>query len=257
MASVNDHESKLKRLWRSSLNDTDYNTLDIEARYHGYKGLTNAYSNDISCTDVLVYSPDWIVQKQYIIGSNGYYTEAVRTRHDGITWSKWRKSWMEGDRITNAVWNDYAEFFERGCETEVGDIIALNPNSEKEEYIKSWEGCTNCVGVHSDSYGMLIGGKESDGKDFLETNIDNYIPVGLVGRVKTKIIGCINKGDRVVPSHINGVGRKYNKNTDDIFSIIGMAVENKDTNEIGLVKVALGGGDKKLSSKRGDLSWLV
>lgn len=147
-------------------------------------------------------------------------------------------------QIFNAVWNDYAEFYERGEYTEPGDIIGLNPNSDKEEYIKA----TNpsmCVGVHSDEYGHLIGGEQApEGKDFVEYNMDKFIPVGLVGRVKTKIVGPISIGDKIVLSDIPGVGRKFIKGIDDSENIIGMAVENKTDESISRIRAHLrmGGG---------------
>ncbi|MFR4519739.1 MAG: hypothetical protein ACLT40_07260 [Fusobacterium sp.] len=152
-------------------------------------------------------------------------------------------------KVYNAVWNDYAEFYERGEHTEPGDIIGLNPNSDKEEYIKA----TNpsmCVGVHSDEYGHLIGGEQApEGKDFVEYNMDKFIPVGLVGRVKTKIVGPISIGDKIVLSDIPGVGRKFIKGIDDSENIIGMAVENKNDESISRIRAHLrmGGGELNLS----------
>lgn len=152
---------------------------------------------------------------------------------------------VSAKKVYNAVWNDYAEFYERGECTEPGDIIGLNPNSDKEEYIKA----TNpsmCVGVHSDEYGHLIGGEKApEGKDFVEYNMDKFIPVGLVGRVKTKIVGPISIGDKIVLSDIPGVGRKFIKGIDDSENIIGMAVENKTDESISRIRAHLrmGGGE--------------
>lgn len=66
---------------------------------------------------------------------------------------------IRGEKVYNTVWNDYAEFFERGCETEPGDIIALDETSNKEVYIKASKNSKVIVGVHSDTFGHLIGGK--------------------------------------------------------------------------------------------------
>ena len=43
---------------------------------------------------------------------------------------------ITGNRVFNAVWNDYAELFPRGEETSPGDIIVLDMNSDKEQYVK-------------------------------------------------------------------------------------------------------------------------
>lgn len=149
-------------------------------------------------------------------------------------------------KVYNAVWNDYAEFYPKGEETEAGDIIMLDINSKEEKYVKATEGSTTVVGVHSDTYGHLIGGEEApDGREFVEYNSKKYIPVGLVGRVYCKVIGKINKGDRIVVSEIAGVGRKFDSERDNVFQIVGMSVENKESLQIGKIKVnfrAGGGG---------------
>lgn len=146
-------------------------------------------------------------------------------------------------KVYNAVWNDYAEFYPKGEDTEPGDIIMLDINSKDEKYIKATEGSTTVVGVYSDTYGHLIGGEEAlDGREFVEYNSEKYIPVGLVGRVYCKVIGKINKGDRIVVSEIAGVGRKFDAEKDNVFQIVGMAVENKESLQIDKIKVNFRGG---------------
>ena len=140
---------------------------------------------------------------------------------------------ISNGRVYNSVFNDYAEFFEKGEETEVGDIIALDLNSDEEKYIKaSNDDCI--VGVHSDTYGHILGGEGS-----IEESMKSHIPVGLCGRVKTKIVGLISKGDKIVLSDIPGVGRKYNYATDKNKKIIGFAVESNKDENVKLVKVKL------------------
>lgn len=140
---------------------------------------------------------------------------------------------LSGGRVYNAVFNDYAEFFEKGEETEVGDIISLDLDSDEENYIKATN--DDCiVGVHSDTYGHILGGEGS-----IEESMKTHIPVGLCGRVKTKIVGFISKGDKIVLSDIPGVGRKYNYDTDKNKKIIGFAVESNKDEDIKLVKIKL------------------
>lgn len=137
-------------------------------------------------------------------------------------------------KVYNAIWNDYAEFFERGEETETGDIIALNLLSEKEQYIKASDENNCVVGVHSNEFAILIGGEETPkGIDYYTHNIKKFIPVGLMGRVKCKVIGKIKKGEEIGVSHIAGVGIKGQG--------VGIALENKDNEEIGLIRILLKG----------------
>ena len=141
---------------------------------------------------------------------------------------------ISASKVYNAVFNDYAEFFEKGEETEVGDFIALDSESEKEVYVKASKQNHFIVGVHSDTYGHILGGEGS-----IEESMKTHIPVGLVGRVYAKIVGKINKGDYVVLSDISGVGRKYNEETDSPLDIIGGAVESSNEDDVKLVKIKL------------------
>jgi hypothetical protein len=146
---------------------------------------------------------------------------------------------LNAGKVYNAVFNDYAEFFERGEETEPGDIISLDLNSDKEIYVKASIENNFVVGVHSNSFAHLIGGEiPPENEDFFNYNIKKFIPVGLAGRVKCKVQGKVKKGDYIVLGDIKGVGivsdkRFYNVN------IIGYSLEEKVTDDIGLVKILI------------------
>lgn len=145
-------------------------------------------------------------------------------------------------KVYSAVWNDYAEFFERGEDTEPGDIIALDMNSNKEVYIKAKEGDTSIAGIHSDNYGSLIGGEdvpEGIDEDYDSYNLKKFIPVGLAGRLNVKFIGKAKKGEKVVVSEIPGVGRLYDDTKDNVFSIIGFLVEEDNRTDQRLLKIKI------------------
>ena len=137
-------------------------------------------------------------------------------------------------KVHNAVWNDYAEFFEKGEDTEVGDFVALDLSSDEEVYVKASVSNPTVIGVHSDSYGYILGGTD-DIKECEKT----HIPVGLAGRVKAKIVGTIKKGDYVVLSTIPGVGCVYDKDKHNPLDVVGVAVESSDNTGIKLVKIKL------------------
>lgn len=147
---------------------------------------------------------------------------------------------ITGAKVYGAVYNDYAELFPRGEETEPGDLIALDLNSEEEKYIKAREN-SMVVGVHSNEFSHLIGGEiPPEGIDFVEYNLPKYIPVGLMGRCHVKVVGKVFKGEFICPSSIPGVGCSYNPSCEGLTEIVGRAVENKDDDGIGLVKIVLG-----------------
>ena len=165
------------------------------------------------------------------------YVNVLQTKYNNATINI-----IENGVVRNAIYNnDYAEFFPRGEETEAGDFVALSLDSDNEVYVRASKETSKSVGIHSDSFGHLIGGEDApDGQDFVEYNLPKFIPVGLVGRVKAKIVGEIKKGDFVVISDIPGVGRKFDKEIDSCMDIIGMACESSTDKDIKRVKVKLG-----------------
>lgn len=133
-------------------------------------------------------------------------------------------------RVYNAVFNDYAEYFEKGENVEAGDVIMKAPGSNK--YIKSAAAYEKkVVGVFSDSYGHLLGGtgEEDDEK--------NFIPIGLAGRVAVKVVGQIAEGDLLTTSNIAGVAMRSEQYTPG--TIIGKALESYDSKEIGKIQMLI------------------
>ena len=88
------------------------------------------------------------------------------------------------------------------------------------------------VGVHSDSFAHLIGGKEVS----FEDNLKEFIPVGLAGRVKCKVIGKVLKGQYIGLSNLPGIGT-----TVDYLNpyIVGIALEDKLNEWLGMVKILI------------------
>lgn len=108
-------------------------------------------------------------------------------------------------RVYNAVFNDYAEFFEKGDNAiEAGDILALDMNSEEEKYIKATSDSEVIVGICTEEYAHIIGGKDQS----IEENKKEFAPVSLMGRVHVKVTDDVRKGDKIAASDIPGVGRK-------------------------------------------------
>lgn len=140
---------------------------------------------------------------------------------------------ITGSYVYNAVWNDYAELFPKSTNTltEEGDIIALDISSSDEEYKKAVAGDI-IIGIHSESYGHLLGG---DANKTLEENLKNNIPIALAGRVFVKVKGTVNLGDYIIPSDDPGIGiavTNYQDNT------VGRVVSYPiNENKIKLVKV--------------------
>lgn len=148
---------------------------------------------------------------------------------------------LTASKVYNAIYNDYAEYFPRGEDTEPGDIIMLDMDSENEQYIKAVKDKGRVIGVHSDTYGHILGGEmpKDDSIDFEDYNGKLYIPVGICGRCFVKVTGKVNKGDFIVPSDIAGVGKSYNYELDNKDDIIGFVVELNDEDDEGIRKVKI------------------
>lgn len=141
-------------------------------------------------------------------------------------------------RVYNAVWNDYAEWFPRGGETEPGDVVAIDLSRPGELYVRAHEGCTCVVGVHSDEYGHIVGGEQPPmGMDFNDYNMVKFIPVALAGRVRVKFVGPAKRGVRVVPA-ADGAARVF-ADGDDPATVIGMLVEDDTRTDVRRLRIKL------------------
>ena len=149
-------------------------------------------------------------------------TKSTRLNYDGYFYAT---------KVFNAVYNDYAEYFEKGSNNlEPGDVLEVNNDGK---YVKSSsENSKRVVGVYSDTFGHLLGGNgdENDEKDF--------VPVGLAGRVNVKVVGDIEPGDLLVSSSIPGVAMKKNAFS---FSgtVIGKALEFHNGDSVDRIKMLI------------------
>lgn len=100
-------------------------------------------------------------------------------------------------RVYNAVYNDYAELFEKYDPEEIikaGDVVVKVPNTNK--YTKSYKKSDRLVvGVVSDQYGHLIGGTGDE-----EYDNKHFVAIGLAGRNIVKVHGKAMEGDLLISS---------------------------------------------------------
>ena len=82
-----------------SMSNTDLNTIKTAGWYYGHTGMTNAPQHTIAVMEVLVYSPDWIVQRFIVV--NG--AEYIRHWHSGTTWSNWKTNVDSGNIGSQSV----------------------------------------------------------------------------------------------------------------------------------------------------------
>lgn len=135
-------------------------------------------------------------------------------------------------KVFNAVYNDYAEWFERGDDTKEGEIVALDETANKEQYIKATDKSKVIVGICTGNYAHIIGGENH--ADYERHNLKKYIPISLAGRVPVYVKGVVCVGDYIAPSSIPGIGKAVKKKTS---KAIGIALESSDNSKTKLVKV--------------------
>ena len=141
---------------------------------------------------------------------------------------------ITGSKVYNATWNDYAEWFEKNNieETfEPGDICVWFNNG----VTKSSKACDKAaIGIVSNTYGHILGGKELEN---MEDNNKEFVPIGLAGRVKCKVIGKVEVGDLIVTSNIPGIGIVNNKAC--LNQVIGKALENSNEDSLKQITILL------------------
>lgn len=139
---------------------------------------------------------------------------------------------ITGARVFNAVYNDYAEWFERGDDAEVGHIIALDETSAQERYVKATNKSKVIVGICTGNYAHIIGGEYND--NYETYNLKKFIPVSLAGRVPVYVKGTVHVGDFIIPTDAPGIGKASKERTG---GAVGIALEQNLDSEIKKVKV--------------------
>jgi len=137
-----------------------------------------------------------------------------------------RWSLTSGSRF-EATYADLAEYYEGDQNYEVGTVLIFG--GDKEVTISEKESDTRVAGVVSDTaaYTMNL---ECQGI---------RVCVALQGRVPVKVVGKISKGDILVTSNIKGVAIASKGNL-QVGTMIGKALENYDSDHIGMIQVAVG-----------------
>ena len=130
---------------------------------------------------------------------------------------------------TSAEYADLAERYEADAEYEAGTVVKIGGDKEITETTE--EADDDVFGIVSASPGFeMNAGAGTDA---------THPFVALAGRVPCKVIGPVNKGDRLVSSTTPGHAQAEQKG-DTIRSIIGRSLESKDSDEAGTVEVVVG-----------------
>jgi hypothetical protein len=110
-----------------------------------------------------------------------------------------------------------------------GTVLEFGGN--KEITISNSSHSTRVAGIVSTNPSYLMNAAQSG---------DTATPVALTGRVPCSVVGTIAKGDRLVASHIPGVACVLDLAQYQPACIIGKALENYNSDQPGVIEVAVG-----------------
>ena len=127
-------------------------------------------------------------------------------------------------KATSAQYADLAEIYETDHEYEVGTVVVFGGTKE--------------ITTTGQKYDTRVAGVISENPAYLMNNKSEGQPVALAGKVKCKVHGIIEKGTMLVASERTGCATKSQNPT--VGSVIGKALEDYDSDEIGTINIVVG-----------------
>ena len=191
------------RLKTTKQSDSTFSSIDIGYNASGAV-VTHAPTPVNTSNDTSIATTAYVVNSTHVVHTSGNET---------INGNKTFTAEINGTAI-RAKWADLAEKYLSDKDYEPGTLIKFG--GEKEITIAS-DGVVN--GIVSTKPAFLLNAEEEG------------LPVALCGRVPVRVIGKVNKGDRIYLSEVDGVGIVADKST----APIGIALETKETEDENLV----------------------
>ncbi len=134
---------------------------------------------------------------------------------------------LEPGSTLQATYSDLAERYEADDYYEPGTVLMLG--GEKEVTICTEKFSTAVAGVVSTNPAYML--NSAAGNNFTHPYI------ALSGRIPCKVVGGISKGDLLVASGIPGVAQSVGDEPVNPNAVIGKALENYSSNEVGLIEI--------------------
>ena len=127
-------------------------------------------------------------------------------------------------KATSAQYADLAEIYESDTQYEVGTVVVFGGSKE--------------ITVSDQKYDTRIAGIISENPAYIMNSKSEGQPVALAGKVKCKVHGTITKGSMLVASGETGCATSSKH--PPVGSVIGKALENYDSDEIGTINIVVG-----------------
>ena len=207
--------------------------ISSSANMPRFTGLHLHRGSGSSATEL---DPYWIWDNDYTVtggsGLGGTFTAMASVHIEGseipnsdFTLADIRCNIIEAT-ATTAQYADIAERFEADAEMEAGSVVMLGGTAEITE--TSQELSDRVFGVISTQPAYMMNNAAGSNA--------THPFVAMTGRTPVRVTGQVSKGDRLVSSPIKGTARAVTEGEAiNPFHVIGRALEDKFTNEIGLV----------------------
>lgn len=136
-------------------------------------------------------------------------------------------SWFNNiyGKAIQAQYADLAERFHADAEYQPGTVVELGGSAEVTSVVE--ELSEKVFGVISTNAAYLM--NSGAGTDV------THPPVAMSGRVPVRVIGLINKGDRLVSAG-NGLARSGSRAEITAWNVIGRSLVNKTTGDVGMIE---------------------
>jgi len=132
-------------------------------------------------------------------------------------------------KATSAQYADLAEMYEADKLLDAGQVVEFGGPKEIQQTTTSHS--TQVAGIVSSNPSYLMNSA---------LQAEFKAPVALTGRVPCYVVGTISKGDRLVSSDQRGVATALDMTKYEPGCIIGKALEDYDSQDIGRIEVAVG-----------------
>jgi len=132
-------------------------------------------------------------------------------------------------KSTSAQYADLAEMYQADKQLDAGQVVEFGGAYEIQK--SSTSHSTRVAGIVSTNPSYLMNSA---------MDVPHKAPVALTGRVPCYVTGKISKGDCLVASDISGVATVLNMDLYQPGCIIGKALEDYDSQDIGRIEVAVG-----------------
>jgi hypothetical protein len=132
-------------------------------------------------------------------------------------------------QATTALYADLAEMYTTDAEYTPGTVLVFGGNQE----------VTISTASHDDRVAGVV---STNPAHIMNAGLtaNHAVAVALSGRVPVSVVGNIAKGDKIVTSDIPGVARSLDRSQYEPGVVIGKAVENYNSTEIGVIEVVVG-----------------